>query len=678
MKYTLNDYLPYIEDKCTRLEIYPNNKFAAKLISEYSSKEITVVPVRHLVSDIRAILRPINMIDAIRGYSEDLDKVILYVGLDGYLALLSENDRRDFIIGIRGLVDEQKLYAHFLISSNYYVSEIITNPKYEGATHFICFEGAELEEDISITIAPSAWVQDSDSIPILVDALRRMGDYIPSGTYLFTMNERELPAENYENVYVIHDPRDALQRLYNMTTDCDFNQAEILLKECKAKNISPLQVLENRFGGKEYLSCDRAPARLFDLRNDELWDLYVWLLRRSLSQNTYLYKVLQRKVTPENFLEEYVVNTAIGLLEDKNIKSYSEERGMVVRSMNMVDPLIARFVHETEDNENSLYFMNCGTSAEARGAIRRAAKHNLQIELPPAFDKVTPALKFYISPDFDYSNKRLTEYFSKLRMFRIRDSIDAAFVAEAYEAKVPKEIKKRDQIIGAYDDGETALLVVDGLGAEYYPLLLNMAAMNNLKIQEKQLVAVNLPSSTSFNPILWSKGHELAQVKCVDNISHNGYSKYEKCGYEENLAEIFEQFQKTILTRVVEGLKTYKRVVVTADHGSSCLAVTAYREGLVRTIPWENPEDWRYASLPYAKECSQDFETVYRPDSGYTYYVVKGYNRLPKSGGKLYGLHGGATLEERLVPLVVFTNEKVTETIEEAVVQFIEDDDFDI
>jgi hypothetical protein len=37
---------------------------------------------------------------------------------------------------------------------------------------------------------------------------------------------------------------------------------------------------------------------------------------------------------------------------------------------------------------------------------------------------------------------------------------------------------------------------------------------------------------------------------------------------------------------------------------------------------------------------------------------VRGYNRLPKSGGKLNELHGGASLEERLVPVVVFTRAK--------------------
>lgn len=133
------------------------------------------------------------------------------------------------------------------------------------------------------------------------------------------------------------------------------------------------------------------------------------------------------------------------------------------------------------------------------------------------------------------------------------------------------------------------------------------------------------------------------------------------------------------MTRVVSGLKNYKRVVVTADHGSSYLAVTAYRKGLTHTIPWEKPDDWRYTSSPESKNVSEDLEPVYRPDKEPAYYyVAKGYNRLPKRGSKLYGLHGGATLEERLVPCVVFTNQSVQEGLVAEVEQFSEKEDFDI
>jgi hypothetical protein len=64
------------------------------------------------------------------------------------------------------------------------------------------------------------------------------------------------------------------------------------------------------------------------------------------------------------------------------------------------------------------------------------------------------------------------------------------------------------------------------------------------------------------------------------------------------------------------------------------------------------------------------------------YWAVRGYDRLPKKGGgQSFELHGGATLEERLVPVVVFSKTgqfvpKVKTSNKRA--QIIEKDDFDL
>jgi hypothetical protein len=61
---------------------------------------------------------------------------------------------------------------------------------------------------------------------------------------------------------------------------------------------------------------------------------------------------------------------------------------------------------------------------------------------------------------------------------------------------------------------------------------------------------------------------------------------------------------------------------------------------------------------------------------------VRGYNRLPKKGGgQGLELHGGATLEERLVPIVIFS--KSGQFVPKAKisgrrVQIVEKDDFDL
>ena len=158
-----------------------------------------------------------------------------------------------------------------------------------------------------------------------------------------------------------------------------------------------------------------------------------------------------------------------------------------------------------------------------------------------------------------------------------------------------------------------------------------------------------------------------------------GYSAHEKCAYSDNLAEIFRTFRMDIIPRIQAALKANKRVLVTADHGSSCLAVLAHKNKMNRTLPWNGtPDDWRYAALEREIETPEGMISEYHASDKKTYYIVKGYNRLPKEGGKEYALHGGATLEEMLVPCVVFTNDTVATSDDEPVDQLVENEDFDI
>lgn len=680
MKYTLNEYLPYADDMCTRIIVFPNSDIGAKLVAEYSSRDIAIVPMRKLFSAaINKIPSPQEAITAIKNYTQGRSELVLFVGIDSYLELLTNRDKSDFLIGLCNLLDSQNYNIHFLMSYKSTVSEYVKNPKYEGAMYLITINGDIEESSIEIVECPAMWCNNLPFAKVLGGVWEALGDYIPSGKHLCWISDEYLPSANYGNVNIIKCSLEALQTLYQVEVNISNQQADTLLRKCNEMRLSPMEVITERFGGEQYISCEKAPAKLFELKDDELWDLFVWLLKTKIKEDTYLSKVLKYDLTAENFLEYYIVVAAKDLLNTVNAKKFAEERASVLTRMTAVEPLIARFVAETEGNDASVIFMNCGTSAELSGLIRRAAKYDLRYRLPEKFDFSAPIINCYTAPDFDYSDRKLTAYFTKLRYNRIKNTIDEDFVSEAHRSRVPHGIEKRDAVLPKYDDGKTALLIVDGLGAEYFPLLINLSRQNNLSIQEKRIVEVNLPTSTDFNHIKWSTGNELQQVKRVDEISHAGYAKHEKCSYEDNLTELFLLFQKTILTRVVSGLKDFDRVIVTADHGSSYLAVTAHQNKLTNTLSWDDPQDWRYTSLPNAKECSDDYEIVYLPSDGRTYYVVRGYNRLPKQGGKLYGLHGGATLEERLVPFVVFTrhtNEEIV--IETPIVQIEENDDFDI
>ncbi|GHU89742.1 hypothetical protein AGMMS49925_00780 [Deltaproteobacteria bacterium] len=177
-----------------------------------------------------------------------------------------------------------------------------------------------------------------------------------------------------------------------------------------------------------------------------------------------------------------------------------------------------------------------------------------------------------------------------------------------------------------------------------------------MNVKSSAAASAKLPTETEFNPIKWNAERTLNAAKEVDNIAHSGVAKHEHCPPERNIAAILRIFETEVFNRIADGLSRFSRVVVTADHGASRLAVLAHSKGFGATLPWNGqPLDWRYSLAPENDVRPPELEQQYHPDSGKTYWIVRGYNRLPKSGGKLNELHGGASLEERLVPVVVFT-----------------------
>lgn len=682
MKYTLSNYYEHMTLSGMRIEIYPNREIAAKIVAGYMECGFAIISLHQLIPhSIKGIPSPKQVVGYLIDSVRDCENGTVFIGIDAYLVFLQDGERRDFFIGLKNLLDASNANVRFLISVKFMNRNVFSNPRYEEGLQIVSFEGeAETDTALDITLVYKNWAGSKENAEMTSAALKVMGDYIPSGSYIFSSEEVYLPNADCGYATVLKEPLTVLKKLYGINATFSETCADILLKECTNAAQEPMDLLFGRFGGMDNLNVEIAPMRLQELQNDLLWDCYVWMLKTRVRSDTYLRRVLDMVNNASDFMKCYVTDTALTLIESTEIADYASERAKVLTGKVDYEPLIANFVAATEDDDRALGYLNCGTDTELKGLIRHAKKLEHTYGLPEVYNKTSPVLNQYLSPYFDYGDSELTDYFHKLRCYRMSDSIDEIFVQRAFDAVIPKTIKKRDDIISSFDDGNTALLVVDGMGAEYYPLLLSMAQLNGLKVESKQIVSVRLPSSTEYNEIKWPAGRKLQGVHRVDNISHEGYSAHEKCGFEENLAAIFISFRKDILPRIINGFGSCKRVIVTADHGASYLAVNAHQDNLDKTLPWSHgaADDWRYASLNHEITTPDGMVTVYSPERQKWFYVVKGYNRLSKPGGKLYALHGGATLEETLVPFVVFTNDGILDNMKTDTNEFIEDDAFDI
>ena len=680
MEYTINEYMPRLMEPIARVEAYRDNETAAKLLSAYRERDAHIVTIADLMADENPLavpsLRQIGqaMYACLESHG---DKITVFCGIDAWL-LLRENMRQDFCYGLRNFVDKN-FHVRFQLSVSSALENAFQYPRYEDSTCYVRFRAeSPTPQSPSVCFLPVKWAGKDDfrDIPSL---LKAMGDMIPDGhltdEYRIAVPENWFPPEGSASVSILRSAAQIVKRAFPVSDDFPETLCDALLTKASETGKEPVAFLEERFQ-LEHISPENAPKRLDDLRDDELWPLYAALVKSKINMESYLYRVLDETKDANHFLANYANITAAKALRDHHAEAFAQERAAALRQIPLAEPLIAQFVEATSSNQASVPFLNGGTSRELSGLIQRAAQIDLFTGLPEAYRKAAPVLDDYLSPFFDYGSSLLTDYFYTLRMFRIKNTVTKAFTERAYQAVVPDKIPQRDVILSEWNDGNTGLFVVDGMGAEYYPLLIKLSERSGFTVEARRIASAKLPTSTDFNSIKWNPSCVIPNAKKADDISHVGHSAHEMCDYAENLSETLRFFQITVMERITKALQKFSRVVVTADHGSSWLTVIAHKEKLSRTISWDNPDDWRYAKVPANMEATDDFESVYRPDLEEHYFVVRGYNRLAKQGGKPYGLHGGASLEERLIPFVVLSRAQNKETEKPEESQMEENDDF--
>lgn len=666
VEYTINEYvqLQFSNPAATRVEVYPNNQVAANLLKFHKDNGEAVVSISDCITDGTTNLPlPDELLEILDSIIASNNKRTVVVGIDAYLSLLSEQNVASFFVALRGRVDNSKLNAVYMVSRE---SDLrFEAPRYEESLDVIRISG--LSDDLEpprVIIVPKKWV-NSALLRDFKALIKQLGDFLPSGEYQLALdNIKTEQAGLSKCLSFMLDIGQIAEYFYGIPVEMTTDTLQLLLEKAIEKNMTPQVYLENEFG-KINIDIRYALSCLLALPDDNMWPAYIWFLKKRLPANTYMRIVLDANPSHDNLLHKYVVDTAVSLADKIEIKHYAEERAYAIKQLSDIpEALIVEFIGETKNFSSVVEFLNCGTNAEMRELIRRAAKHDLVTGLSDVFGRLCPILRDYLS-ECDYGNKDLTTYFKEYRSYKVRNTIDENSVKEAYDLVLPTTFPNRDAVLLELSkDSDMALLVVDGMGAEYYPLLLAMARRYSMNIDSSSVVSVKLPTSTEFNPIKWAADKILEEVKNIDNIAHNGASKYEHCTPERNLAATLRVFETEILPRITEGLTMFSRVVLTSDHGSSRLAVIAHNSGFGTTLPWKgNPLDWRYAVAPQCESRPPELDARYSEVDSRTYWVVRGYNRLPKQGGKLNELHGGASLEERLVPVIVYSRGKSTKPI---------------
>lgn len=664
MVYSLNGYykLSFSNRNVPRVLVYPNNTTAANLLNHHKSKGASVIEIAGCIADDAARLpMPITLMSALDAKIREVDGRAIVVGIDAYLSLLAEESVTAFMVELRNRIDGNSLNADYLLSEQ---NKPNFDPRYMESLHVIYLSGdEECLDPLSIEAYSDKWVKP-DTVVGYKALLVQLGYYMPSGNHTLVLKGLDSVQAGIGNtVSFILGTKDIAERHYGIISDLSDATLETLLTKASESCKMPENYLEGLFDVAN-ISVRLALKRLLELPADDLWSTYIWLLRRRLPSNSYIAKVISGNVTRDNLLRKYAVDTAVSALSDINAQQYATERAEALKEIGTnYESLIVEFIGQTRNANDALRFLNCGTGVERVEILRRASLENLNYGLPKQYAELFPVLADYFSTEFDYDDFEIASYFKEYRKLKVSNSITDEFVQLAYDLIVPRTFATRDAVLAELKaESDIALLVVDAMGVEYMPLLLALAKHRGMSIELQSVVTAKLPTETIFNPIEWDDSRTLPEIRSIDDIVHDGAAKHEVCTPERNFAETLRIFETEIMNRIADGLTSFNRIVVTADHGASRLAVIARRENKGETLPWDGqPDDWRYSLAPQGVPRPSKLEQEYFPETKETYWIVRGYNRLPKMGGKLYELHGGASPEERLVPIVVFTRNTATE-----------------
>ena len=450
---------------------------------------------------------------------------------------------------------------------------------------------------------------------------------------------------------------------------------------------SLLSALENGANGKIYVgtdlkieACKRLEssydAILENLNNfsiprlaleDSYWDEYLKDPRLEgfdiLHWRTYLKLLMQKPETGYMGLvlslstnySSYKDNLISALLEiscsDKNFWALYKERKEIVKSLQKSE--IARYVALTEQkSEERNYYLTNNTECERFAIIKEIAR---QKRIPNEINTIYPEIHEYLTKYFFRCDnaEEITAYFEHYKMQKVFNEINPDFLQHVISyasdgQRIYTRFSTRGAILEKLDDGKTSLFWIDALGVEYLGYIQVKAKELGLKLNI-QVARAQLPTLTSINRQFYDewKGKK-NETKKLDNIKHDGDQSF---NYETEKYPIHLAAELTVLDQTLNWAKTEllngatQRVVVTSDHGASRLAVIANSE-LKLSMSSKGEHSGRCCPINDIDEKPD----IASEENGY--WVLATYDRFKGGRKASVEVHGGASLEEVLVPVI--------------------------
>lgn len=491
---------------------------------------------------------------------------------------------------------------------------------------------------------------------------------------------------------LLHDLEDGLSRNIHAISALDFSQSLVPVSYIKTpfeaiQHVIPGVELTDSMGTtaqweqfyQELLRCNGSLDKLFsryDCADDFEEDIYEkcaglefknWVFYISLKQN---YDRIQNDylayvVANTDCYEDLRINLLTGIVHiprsDGRFHNLYTERKKLVKGF--PESEIAAFIRENQiDPMESIYRYTDNTKMEREAIISWVAQHGYIAEI----EIIYPALAQYLGEyvfDCGGLSDELTKYFKQYRLMKVTNQITPEFLAQVEQnaQKLPyTHLETRDSAILRIPDKKDAFLYwIDALGVEYLSYIAILAKKKGLSIHV-DIAYVELPTITSINKGFFEKwaGSKKEKEPRLDEIKHKEEGGY---FYRPGLAPVhlaseLEVIRKSIDRAATElAMHTCKTFVIASDHGASRLAVIHHQEEKYDTD----------TKGEHSGRCCKEFADADLPqaicENGYL--VLADYGRFKNSRAANVEVHGGASLEEVIVPIITLSLKKQCDLI---------------
>lgn len=387
------------------------------------------------------------------------------------------------------------------------------------------------------------------------------------------------------------------------------------------------------------------------------WLVFLYLLlKKEYIHNNYLRQVLDKTDHVED-LKSNILNHIINYThKDPAFSQLYSERKKIVKCF--PEEEVASFIRANDiDPNESIYRLTDNTEIERKTTVRWIATHGMSDAIQYVYPDLNDYLGKYIFSGTPIDNL-LTEYFDEYKKQKVLNHINPSFLQKvkdnAESLSYAKLQTRNNAIMNITNKNDAFLYWIDALGVEYLSYFVALAHKRGLSISIS-IARSDLPTITEINKQFfeqWSGAKKYKEDE-LDNIKHK-----EKGGYfftnDETPIHIVSELkiiEKAIGTAATElAMHRCKSFVIASDHGASRLAVINKQE-----IPYDTDTKGEHSG-----RCCKFFEgcdVPYKiPENGYI--VLSDYGRFRKSRAANVEVHGGASLEEIVVPIITLTLKK--------------------